>query len=380
MAEFPEGFDLEALLAPISAEAPAGSDLREDSSPGSLYYRLRDARAEARAAEREMDAPDPDRAAADTSATPPQWRTIRELAIEATQGSSKDLEIAAWLTEALLRSDGLAGLSAGCKLMTGLVEGFWDGLFPLPDEEGISTRVAPVAGLNGIGGEGTLTQPIRKLALFNRPSGEPFRFFQYEQAAELAAIADPTRRQQRLDAGVLPIETVNSEAAVAERLAGDTGGPGFAELARQAGDAAAAWQALSALLDERAGADAPPTSRVRDLLEQFATVVQRFAPGAAAEGAPAAGPVEQPIAGAVPGAPAPSAGGGISREEALRSLAQLADFFRRTEPHSPLAYTLQEAVRRARMTWPELLEEIVPDATARSAILTSLGIRPPSSQ
>ena len=35
--------------------------------------------------------------------------------------------------------------------------------------------------------------------------------------------------------------------------------------------------------------------------------------------------------------------------------AQIADFFRRTEPHSPLAYTLQEVVRRGRMTWPELI-------------------------
>ena len=48
----PEGFDLAALLAPISEEAPAGSDLRTDYSPDSIYYRLRDARAEARAAER----------------------------------------------------------------------------------------------------------------------------------------------------------------------------------------------------------------------------------------------------------------------------------------------------------------------------------------
>ncbi len=304
MAEFPEGFDLEALLAPISAEAPAGSDLREDSSPGSLYYRLRDARAEARAAEREMDAADPDRAAADTSATPPQWRTIRELAIEATQGRSKDLEIAAWLTEALLRSDGLAGLSAGCKLMTGLVEGFWDGLFPLPDEEGISTRVAPVAGLNGIGGEGTLIQPIRKLALFNRPSGDAVPFFQYEQSAELAAIADPTRRQQRLDAGVLPIETVNSEAAVAERLAGDTGGPGFAELARHAGDAAAAWQALSSLARRarwrRRAADQPGARPPRTVRHRRAHASRRVR---RPRGRPPRTRSNR-IAGAVPGAPA----------------------------------------------------------------------------
>ena len=60
-------------------------------------------------------------------------------------------------------------------------------------------------------------------------------------------------------------------------------------------------------------------------------------------------------------------------------LAQIAEFFQRTEPHSPLAYTLKDAVRRGRMTWPELLEEMVPDAASRSAIMSGLGIRPPPS-
>ncbi len=73
--------------------------------------------------------------------------------------------------------------------------------------------------------------------------------------------------------------------------------------------------------------------------------------------------------------PAPAAL--ASREEALRSLAMIAEFFRRTEPLSPLSYTLQEAVRRARMSWPELLAEIVPDTGLRAQILISLGIRPP---
>lgn len=66
-----------------------------------------------------------------------------------------------------------------------------------------------------------------------------------------------------------------------------------------------------------------------------------------------------------------------SREDALRVLETLATFFRRTEPVSPLSYTLEEAVRRSRLTWPELLDEIVADRDSRNAILTSLGIRPP---
>jgi len=86
------------------------------------------------------------------------------------------------------------------------------------------------------------------------------------------------------------------------------------------------------------------------------------------------------VPGPVAGAPATRVGALTTREDALRALAQIAEFFRRTEPLSPIAYTLQEAVRRSRMTWPELLAEIVPDVTSRSAILTSLGIRPPPSE
>ena len=372
MENIPEGFDLAALLAPISEEAPAGADLRADYSPDSLYYRLRDARAEARAAERAIDggeAPD--------SGPPPQWRTISELAYEATATRSKDLEIAAWLTEALLRGDGLAGFTAGVRLMTGLVEGFWDDLFPLPDEDGVATRVAPLVGLNGVSGMGSLIQPLAKVTLFQRPDGAPLHLWQYQQSFELAGVDDEARRQQRIEAGALPFDTLENEARAA-------GAARFISLQAEATEAAAAWQALGAALDTRVGADAPPTSHVRDLLEQIRSVAARF--GGSQEGVPSAPAAEPGEAaadggGAEPGGAAAAtsvrAQGINSREEALRALAQIADFFRRTEPHSPLAYTLQEVVRRGRMTWPELIAEIVPDITYRSAILSSLGIRPP---
>jgi carbamoyltransferase len=59
---------------------------------------------------------------------------------------------------------------------------------------------------------------------------------------------------------------------------------------------------------------------------------------------------------------------------------RVAEFFRRTEPHSPLSYTLEEAVRRGRMTLAELLAEVMPDEEARHAMLSRLGIRPEATQ
>jgi type VI secretion system protein ImpA len=64
-----------------------------------------------------------------------------------------------------------------------------------------------------------------------------------------------------------------------------------------------------------------------------------------------------------------------TREDAIRQIEELAEYFRKTEPHSPLAYTLADAVRRARLPLPELLAEVLPDSGARQAMLTMLGIR-----
>lgn len=355
------GIDLTALLAP-AGEGAAGEDLRADYAPQSLYYRLRDARAEARAAERAADAGE------NEGGQPPQWRIIADLAPQALE-RSKDLEVAAWYTEALLRLEGLAGLAAGFRLMHGLVEGYWETLYPLPDEDGMATRVAPVTGLNGQGGDGTLIQPLRKLVLFNRPDGTPLFFWQYEQAAKVSALGDAQHRAQRLAAGVLPFDVVEAEAGAAATQ--------IATIREAAREAAAAWQSLSEALDTRAGADGPSTSRVRDLLAEIAEVATRH--GGVESSPLVAEPTEGEASAGAPSRPAAvgSPGRLETREDALRMLAEVSEFFRRTEPHSPLAYTLAETVRRARLAWPDLLAEIVPDTAARAAILNTLGIRPP---
>jgi type VI secretion system protein ImpA len=372
MADLPEGFDLEALLAPIPGDSPQGTDIRDDFTAASPYNRLRDARSEARDAERGQDAGD-----ADVRDPTPSWRSVRELALTTLATTTKDLEVAAWLTEALVRSHGLAGLAAGAQLMTGLAEQYWDGLFPLPDDYGIETRLAPVTGLNGRDGNGSLIQPLYKLVLFNRTDGAPVAYYQYRQSEQLGAL-EGERRQQRIEAGVVPFETLERDAQAA-------GGRMFAGLLSDARAARDAWQAMAGAMDARAGADGPSTTAVRDLLSGIIDIAARYAPAdtvggdGMAPGGPAAG-VSTAGGGAggagmtgIAGAPGQAA----SREDALRALADIASFFRRTEPHSPLSYTLDEAVRRGRMTWPQLLAEVVADTDTRNSILTHLGIRPP---
>jgi type VI secretion system protein ImpA len=358
--------DLAALLQPFDGDAPTGRDLRLDVTPMSVYFRLRDARSGARAQER---AADNDPAATETGFQ--QWMGVRELAVSALTGDTKDIEIAAWLTESLVRSNGLPGLSAGARLMRGLLEAFWDqGLFPALDDGGVEDRLAPIAGLNGEGGNGTLLQPLRKLVLFERNDGAPLSFWQFEQSEDVDRLTDAARKAQRIAGGVKPFAELETEAR-------SIGRPSLAIVAQQCVQAIADWTALEAALDRVGGRDAPSVRRVSELLNQLRRVAERYA-GVVVQQADA-GP-EPTLDGGAP-EPATAAAAQPSqavpdRETLLSEIVRIAALFRAAEPSSPLSYTLEEAVRRARLGLPELLKEMMPDLAPRAALLTSLGIRP----
>jgi type VI secretion system protein ImpA len=365
-----EGLDLETLLTPISAETPTGTDIRTDFSPASVYFRLRDARADARAAER---AADTDPAAEGTSTE--SWRTVRTLSVKILSEQAKDLEVAAWLTEALVRSNGLAGLAFGAQVIGGLTDRYWDQVFPMPDEDGIETRLAPVTGLNGEGGDGTLTQPLNKLRLFNGADGEPVLLFQYQASAELETITDKARKEARLKAGAVPFDKMQAAARAA--------GPGnFVALRRNLREAQAAWTAMGEILDRVAGRDSPPTRQISDTLETILSIINQYAPPEGTDAPAGEGDAGEGEAGGEDGAEDDSGGQMVrkkkmvTREDALATLTEIAEFFRRNEPQSPLAYTIDEAIRRGRLSWPELIGELVSDANVRNSILNSLGIKP----
>ena len=373
MADFPDGFDLEALVAPIPGDAPQGVDIREDFSSQSPYNRLRDARSDARDAEKMQDNGDPD-----ANDPAPFWRTIRELGLKTLRETTKDLEVATWVTESYVRSHGLSGLAAGATLIRRLSEEHWDGIFPLPDDYGVETRVGPVGGLNGRGGGGSLIQPLFKLTIFTRGDGTPVSYFDYTRSAQLPTLKDE-QREARIAAGTIPYDDLDREMR--------GGAVRLAKLRDDATAALEAWEGMTEVLDVKASEDPPPTSDVRNMLKDILGVASHYAPAVDDAGA-----ADEQIAEADGGGGAAVASGGggiagfnlgatgqktVSREDALRTLETIATFFRRNEPTSPLSYTLDDAIRRAKLTWPELLEEVVPDFTTRAAILTSLGIKPP---
>lgn len=124
------------LLDPISADRPAGVDLRWTPE----WDRIKEAR-------RSDDGLDPGKWAKKDYKVA-DWRLVQELTLTSLQERSKDLQLAMWLTEANIKLHGLRGLRDGLRLIRELVSRYWDkGLYP-PLEDGPEDRAGPFEWLN----------------------------------------------------------------------------------------------------------------------------------------------------------------------------------------------------------------------------------------
>ncbi len=149
--------DITDLTQPIAASTPAGTDLR--ASGDNQYILLKDYRLSA--SQQERDALYDENAPRDFQ----YWRKIVELAPTLLKERSKDISIAAWLTEALIRLEGFSGLAQGLNLLSQLIINFWPDIYPQEDDDGLITKVVPLISLNGQQGEGTLIAPIYSIPL-----------------------------------------------------------------------------------------------------------------------------------------------------------------------------------------------------------------------
>lgn len=361
-------FDSEVLLQPISEATPCGDDTREDDAPDAPYFHLKDLRSQARALERERQI---DGEAGD----PTQWRDLAEQIPQLLAQRSKDLELVAWYIEALCREHGFEGLAQGFDLARSLLEAHWDQLHPMPDEEGASTRIAPLVGLNGGDAEGTLIQPILEVPLLAHPESGWIATWQLEQAAEMTRL-DEQKAQQRLAAGVPSEEDV--ARAVRETPLSD-----LQALSAAMDRARTAFTALSEAMDRAMEGEPQPTSHIRSALERCRTIFSHYAgerlerarasaardadEGAATPEADAAGetgaPVQDPVRIAID-----------SRARALEQLRELAAFFRQTEPHSPVSYAIDQAVRWSELPLPELMQELIEDKNVRNGFARVTGV------
>ena len=119
--------DLEQLLKPISEELPSGENLEYDSDFMELI-RIAQGSPEMQMGDEHI------------SAEEPNWRDIKSKCLELSQ-KTRSLEVIMLLSKALLRLEGLAGLSEGLDLLLRSLENYWDTIYPQldPDDDNHQT-------------------------------------------------------------------------------------------------------------------------------------------------------------------------------------------------------------------------------------------------
>ena len=362
----PEGADgaapltLQRLLAPVAGDDPCGVDLRYDGT----YDAVQEAR------EEDADLP---QGVWERKLKKADWEAVERICREALEQRSKDMQLAVWWLEAAVYLHGFEGCLMGLRLVTGLIEAFWDGLYPLPDDGDMETRVGPLVWLNE---KAAFKLKLVPITAPRTTDERTYTYADWEHALHLEKLAVKDKSL---------IDRAESEGqATRARFLGSvmfTPAAFYAQQARRIDESLSELARINRLVDERCGPQAPSLNAFRQTLEEIQARVKGFLKEKQGDAEPEAVPDSEPVgdAGAVEatGSPARSSLSIHSREEAYTLLTAAADYLSVHEPHSPTPHLVRRAVSWGRMSLTELLQELIDDDGNLRQIYQLLGLRVP---
>jgi len=320
--------NLDQLLEPISAAQPCGADLAFSPEVDAINRA------------RQADDPSIDQGAWVTTLKEADWKFVARECASLIARRSKDLQLAVWLVEAGAKTGGMRGLADGLFLLAALCERYWDHLYPALDD-GVEQRIGNLCWIAA-----RTPQLILDVAVT-----EDGAFPMHRVASANAAGTDVVAE--------LDIARRRSSRAFYESLLSDC------ELCE------AALAQLEQVIDTRLPDDGPGFTAAKAALQ---TVLHFLKPLAVdGTGAKAAAGVQGKIAGGAVVTAGDSAT--QSRAQALAQLRAVADFFRRTEPHSPVAYLADKAAHWGEQPLHVWLRAVVKDDAAFAQFEDLLGLK-----
>ena len=349
--------NIEALLAPISDDNPCGEDLTFQP----LFDDIKEAR--------RQDDPSLDQGEWKTEIKAADWNKVKDLATDAFQNKTKDLQIGAWLTESVLQLQGFSGLSEGINLITELLENQWDNLYPLVEDGDLDLRASRLNWM-----ETNLPIQIREIPL---TTSGAYGWLKWQESKDVDNLS---RKNEEAASAALSDGKINGEKWNNAVLATDA--DFYHTLMQDISTSVLAIDSLTSMVDDKFGANSP------SLMELKGAIVdcQKLVISCAAQkglisddggdnGAP--NEAQQSSDNSLSSAATinKSAIVGVStKAEALNALALVAEFFRKSEPHSPVSYIVQRAISWGGMDLNDWLNEMIKDETTLSQLRETLGI------
>lgn len=316
------------LVAPIPGDNPAGE---------SVSYALR---AEMEEARKEINLEDFDEndLTRPTEAKKADWKGLIQQATDTLTATSKDLLVAARLTEALTKLHGFAGLADGLHLMRLLIAECWDRLHPEIEDGDLEARAGPFNWLGDDGRGARFPYTLRCVPLFKGDDAW-YDLRDWKQIQE--GKGKVTREQYEKAINAAPREQC-------QQLVDD--------LTR----AVAEFQDLLGVLNQHLGSVAPAMTDTRNAVLEALTlakqVLQRKGP-APSEAPDDTGGNGQEGGGAQ--ASGPLGGRMVTRDDVYQRLSEAADLLEHMEPHSPVPYLIRRAIALGALPFPQLMKALI---------------------
>jgi type VI secretion system protein ImpA len=239
------------LLNPIPGDNPSGANLRYEK----IYDQIKEARTEDDETlptgewERQIKKAD--------------FSLVIKLAGEALATKSKDLQLAAWLTEAHVKKEGLSLIQPCFQLMLDLQERFWDTLYPVIEDDDVGMRAMPIEWAANRVAALMREAPITKKGL---------NFFQYKES-RIVGYDDPNAsdskreaRQAAIDDGKTTGEDFDAAFAATPK-AFYVGQHGTLQSALET------LESLQAFCEEKYRDEGPSFAALRTAIEEVAQVI-----------------------------------------------------------------------------------------------------------
>jgi len=276
------------------------------------------------------------------------YAQVIKLTTESLSTKTKDLQLAAWLTEALLKKEGVGGLADGLDLLRGLVENFWEEIYPQLEDGDAEMRATPLGWVGARLGDGVKHAPITR-------SGRDW--FSYKESRGVPSETDAANNEVKGSARETAIAEGKLTPEEFDEAVGATPTEFYAGLQAELGRALETLEALGQVCDAKFGDVAPSFGPLQAAIEEVQQVIRFLlakrgtpaAPQAVEPVEEAPGAAEEPRVLATAAAARPATGELVDQDDAFQRVAAVARFLRKESPYSPVSYLLLRGLR-----WGEL--------------------------
>lgn len=347
--------DIESRLSEIAADTPCGEDLEYDPQ----FVEME-----------KLAQGTPERQYGSTiiPGEPPDWREVSKAALDLLE-RTRDLRVAVYLTRALLNTDGLPGFADGLALLEGLVERHWDLIYPQLDPDDDNDPTLRINTIVALCDPETTLYDLRGAPLVSSRALGRFSLRDVQIAAGL--LTPVATDEERAPPNQSMINGAFQDALLEDLQA----------IAEAATTAFERTERIEALLTDQVGVtQAPDLSALTGVLKEIRQILneqlQRRGVSVAGEsggvetmepGSGGSGATQQMVVGEI-----------ASREDVIRTLDKICEYYSRYEPSSPVPFMLKRAKKMVRMDFMEILRDLAPGGTDQADLI--FGLQPEESE